>query len=114
MSTLSDKVNIENMILSTFLFLNDLAQDGEIERDLFKLDDSIFSTPFRKKIAMRINEVEDEAYSFLSYEIEESVMGTSFEMEWVSVLSQNSLPLKVVKKYHDDLVEKTRLSKICR
>lgn len=110
----TNRVDIEHMILSTFLFLNDLALDGEIKEYLFKLDSIVFTSPFRKRIAEKINNVEDEAYSFLSYQIEESVTGTSYEMEWISILAKNSLHLSIVKKYHDDIVEKTKLEELCK
>jgi len=107
-----DSTDIENMILSTFLFLNDLALDGEIDNDLFKLDDRVFTSLFRKRVAEQINSVEDEAYSFLSYQIEEKCKDTQFEMNLISILVKNSLPLKVVKKYHDALLEKNKFKDI--
>lgn len=105
----SNKEDIENMILSSFLFLNDLAQRDELEYDMFVLSEFAFTSPFRSKVAAKINAVEDEAYSYLSYELENSIQGTSYEQEWINILSQNSLSLKIVKRYHDKLVETNRL-----
>ena len=47
---------------------------------------SIFTTPFRVKVAEKINDVEDEAYSFLSYEIENGCEGTIFEHEFIELI----------------------------
>jgi len=94
------RVNIENAILSTFLYANDTTPNlGWI----FKLETSIFTSPFRKRIAQKINEVEDGAYGFLAYEIEESVTGTNFQTDFMDILTQT--PLSIVKKYHDKLVK---------
>ncbi len=102
------KQNIENAILSTFLFANEMSNDLSW---IFKLDTSIFSNPFRKRVAEKINAVEDDAYGFLSYELEESVSGTQFEQDFIDILAQT--PLSNTKKYHDKLVEDIRLESLC-
>ncbi len=103
-----DKLNIENAILSTFLFANEMSNDLTW---IFKLDTSIFSNPFRKRVAAKINDVEDDAYGFLSYEIEESVIGTQYEQDMIEILA--ATPITNAKKYHDKLVEDIRLEQLC-
>ena len=102
------KQNTENAILSTFLFANEMSNDLSW---IFKLDTSIFSSPFRKRVAEKMNAVDDEAYGFTSYEIEESVSGTQFEQDFIEILAQT--PLSNAKKYHDKMVEDIRLEQLC-
>lgn len=98
------RTDIENGILSTFLFANELEPNLDF---VFELDTSIFTSPFRKRVAEKINAVDDGAYGFLQVQIEESVDGTEFHQDYCDMIAQNSLTL--VKKYHDDLVEINRL-----
>ena len=96
-----DMINVERAILSTFLFCNDLGDDLN---KVYKLDLSVFSTEFNKRVAKRINEVADGAYGYLSHTLEESIRGTVYENDWILILSQNSLGLGYSKKYHDSML----------
>jgi len=100
------RTNIENAILSTFLFANDLGEDLN---EVYPLDTSIFTSPFRKRVAEKINAVKDDAYGFESYQIEESVKETQFQQDFIDILAQNSLGLGFSKKYHDKLVADDRV-----
>lgn len=100
--------DIENAILSTFLLANDMSNDLSW---IFKLDTSIFSSKFKKRVAEKINAVEDGAYGFLSYTIEESVIGTPYEQDFIDVLAAH--PITHVKKYHDKLVKDDEVNKLC-
>jgi len=106
-----DVVDIERAILSTFLFANDL--DDDLSK-VYELDISFFTSPFRKRVAEKINEVQDGAYGFLSYKIEESIEGTQFEMEWLNILAQNSLGLGYSKRYYDAQLDKKIKGDLCR
>ena len=96
--------SIERSILSSFLFANDLGDDL---RDVYPLDLRAFTSPMRKRIAERINEVTDGSYGYLSYKIEESIKGTAHEMEWIEILAQTPLTLRMSKRYHDDILRKS-------
>lgn len=101
------RANIENAILSTFLDINELNENLEY---VYKLDISIFSTPLRKRVAEKINSVDDNSYGFLSYTLEESIKGTTHESDWLDIISQNSLGLRLSKKYHGQLVSDDSVS----
>jgi len=104
------RADVENAILSTFLSANDVGDDLE---NIYKLNVNIFTTPFRKKVAIKINEVEDDAYGFLSYKIEESCEGTVFAHEYNEMNGQLSLGLLFSKKYHDDLIKEDEVNELC-
>ena len=103
------KHNIENAILSAFLFANDTGEDLS---HVFKLDISVFSTKYRQRVAEQINNVTDGFYGYLMTIIEEKSMGTSFEQEYIDVISQNSMTLDMAKKYYDKLVEDKRMEEL--
>lgn len=94
-------INTQNAILATFLYANDTGEDLS---QVYTLDTNIFTSPFRKRIAEKINAVEDNAYGFLSWSIQDSIADTNYEHEWTDLLSQTSLGLGFSKKYHDKLV----------
>ena len=98
--------NIENAILTTFLDSNDLFDDMN---KLYKLDPGIFTSPFRKRVAENINDVDDNNFGFLALEIEEKTIGTSFAVELINLTAQTSLGLGFSKKYHDKLVADDRV-----
>jgi hypothetical protein len=101
--------DIENAILSSFFFSNDVADNLS---DIYQLDESIFTSPFRKRIASRLNDVKDDSYGFEAYIIEEKSLGTKFETEYIDIISQTPMSLKMSKKYHDKLVQDTILEQI--
>jgi hypothetical protein len=97
--------DIENAILITFLDANDLFDDLS---NIYELDTNIFTSPFRKRVAEKINAVDDDAYGFLrDMDIEENSAGTKFEQDFIEMSSQNPLTLCISKKYHDRLVSDT-------
>ena len=98
--------DIENSILATFLYANDMGDNIE---DAYKLDTAIFTSPYRQRIAEKINDVQDGAYGFLSYEIEESTQGTVYEQDFINILAQTPLGIKYSKKYHDKLQSEKRM-----
>lgn len=104
------RADIENAILITFLDINDLGENIE---DAYKLNISIFTSKFRKRIAERINEVKDGAYGFLSWQIEESCIDTLLEYDYTEMSKQNSLGLLFSKKYHDKLISDDRMEDLC-
>lgn len=104
-----NRIDVENAILATFLDANDLGDDLS---HVYPLDISIFTSAFRKRVAVKINGVTDESYGFESYNIEESVKGTRFEHDFMEILAQTSLGLQFSKKYHDKLVEDDRVGEL--
>ncbi len=102
--------DIENAILATFLSINDLEDNIE---EVYKINLNIFSSPFREKVADKINSVDDEAYGFLSYEIEDGCKGTSYEYEYQEINGQLSLGLKFSKLYHDKLIKDDEVNELC-
>lgn len=98
-------VDIENAILCTFLLSNDMGEDLT---NVYKLNTSIFTSPYRKRIAERINETEDHAYGYLSFLIENDTQGTIYEQDFINILSQTPLGLGFSKKYHDKLIENSK------
>ena len=103
------RTNTENAILSSFLFANDVGDNLD---DVFKLNTSIFKTEFRKRVAEQINNVEEGAYGFLSYELEEKIQGTAYEKDFIDIIGQTSLTLRFAKKYHDKLVADDRMEEL--
>lgn len=102
--------DIENAILSTFLGINDV---GENLDDVYPLNLSVFTSPFRKRVADKINNVKDGAYGFLSYLIDEACEGTLSEHDNLEMNSQNYLGLKYSKKYHDKLIADSMMDELC-
>ena len=104
-----DVINIERAILATFLYSNDLGDNLE---NVYKLDLRAFSTEFNKRVAEMINNEKNGNYGFLSYTLEEKVEGTKYEQDWIEILAQSSLGLKLSKRYHDTLLKKNILKGI--
>ena len=102
--------DIENAILSTFLGINEVNENLE---DVYKLDLSVFTSPFRKRVAEKINNIQDDAYGFLSYEIEEACEGTVSAFDYSEMNGQNYLGLKYSKKYHDKLIADSLMDDLC-
>ena len=102
--------DVENGILITFLDIND---NNENIKDVYKLDTSIFTTPFRTRVSERINSIEDNAYGFLAYEIESKCESNNNKYDFIEMSKQKSFGLKFSKKYHDKLIENDRLDDLC-
>ena len=103
------RTNIENAILSAFLFT---PFPKEEENDVYELNTSIFKTEFRKKVAIRINDTDPYAYGFLSYQIEESCAGTKYEQDFLDICEQTPMLIKQSKLYHDKLVADDRMEEL--
>ena len=101
-----NRIDIENAILSAFFFANDVADDLS---DIYTLDSSAFTSTYRKRIVDRLNAVKDDAYGYESYLIEEKSQGTVFEHDYLDIISQKPMTLKMSKKYHDKIVEESRM-----
>lgn len=103
-------VDRENAIISSFLFANDVHENLD---DAFILDESIFSTNFKKRIVAKLNEETngDQMYGYQNIAIEEKVKDTPLVVEWIEILAQNPIPLSVAKRLYDDLV-KERMQRI--
>lgn len=108
-------VNIENSILASFLYLDDM---GFKKDDVFKINSSIFTSSYRRAVADKINdETEgDQMYGFLSVDIESHTSGTKFEQEWIDILAQTPMLLSVAKRMHNKLEQehKERIAKAFR
>ncbi len=98
--------NIEDAVLSTFLFANDFGLDMN---DVFKLDLTAFSTKYKQRVAEQINNVQDSFYGYLMTQIEAKTVGTIYEQEFINIIAQTPLTFVQAKKYHDDLVKANRL-----
>jgi len=101
--------NLERCVLSSFLFVG-TCHDNEI-KDAFKLDPVLFSTPFRRRLAERINEETEgeRAYQVLCADVECAVAGTRHEQEMIDILSASPMPLSSAKRLHDELARLRRL-----
>ncbi len=94
---LTMNVNIQQSILSTFLWSNDLDMDT---KDAFMLNPSLF-TGDRYLIASKINEVTDTPeryYGVLNLELE-----NTSPAEWLEISTQTPLPFSFAKKMHNNL-----------
>ena len=96
------KEDRENAVLASFLYANDV---GENTDNAFLLCEECFTSPFRKRIAKRINAEtsENRFYAVLSYDIEGSIAGTVYEDQWLNLLSQTPMPFSLAKRYHNDI-----------
>ena len=97
--------NLERCVLSSFLFANTLC-DKE-ERFAYTLDPNMFTTPFRRRVAEKINEETEgeQAYQVLSVVLEEKVAGTKHELEMIEILGATPLDIKSSKRVYDEIVQ---------
>ena len=106
-------LNTERAILSAFLFS---AYQDDMTKDAFNLNLNVFSTPFNKRVAVKLNEETkgDKAYDFLLVSIEDDIMGTTYESEWIEILAQTPMALSVAKRLHSKLEdqEKERVARM--
>lgn len=101
--------NIENAILSSILFTNDMGENIE---DVFKLDSSVFSTKFKQRVAEQINNVTDGYYGFLMTQIEEKCIGTAYEQDFIDLIAQKPMTLGMANKYYNKLVTDKRMEEL--
>ncbi len=101
--------NIEDAILSTYLFSNDLNMNVN---EAFKLDLDVFSTRYRQSVAKSINSVKNGYYGLLSIKLEEKVKGTEYELDFLNILSQIPLTFALAEQYHLYLQKENRLRSI--
>jgi len=101
--------NIEDAILSTFLYANDLDLNLA---GVFKLDSEIFSTEYRKSVARSINNVKNGYYCLLSIKLEEKSMGTEYEYDFLNILAQTPLTFSLAERYYLYLQKEFKLGSI--
>ncbi len=104
------RTNIENSILSTFLFANDM---GENLDNVFKLDISIFKSKYRQRVAEQINNVTDGFYDTLRIEMAEKSKTTKYEQEFIDLIAQIPITLPVAHRYYKKIVDDDRLESLC-
>ena len=88
-------INIQQSILATFLWANDMGTDT---KDAFTLNQHHF-TEDRYLIASKINEVtttEDRYYGILNLELE-----NTSPVEWLNISTKTPLLFEMAKKIHD-------------
>lgn len=102
----------ENAVISAFLFANDTFDELS---NAFVLDEGIFSTTFKQRIAVKLNEETNggKMYGYQSITIESAIEGTGLMAEWIEILAQTPLPLSVAKRVYEDL-EKEHKQRIAR
>jgi len=101
--------NIQNAIISTFLFLDSLGYE---ESELFELNPILFDTPLQKRIIEKINEElkkDFKAFDLLGINIESAVANTKFAQEFIEILGANPITLKMAKRYLEELYDRKRL-----
>lgn len=100
---MANTINRENTLLSAFLFADTIPNNTE---NTFKIDSNIFTSSFRRSLANKINDETscDKYYGLLIETIEDHVMGTNNELEWMNILSANPMPLSVCSRIHIKLV----------
>lgn len=94
----------ENSILASFLYANDVGTDTS---EAFVLDQSAFTSSFRRATANKINDETngDKMYGFLSVTLQDHTAGTSYEQDWIDIIAQTPMPLSVVKRMHEGLLQ---------
>ena len=99
--------DIEQSILATFLFANDMGDDLS---KTFILDKDMFTTSLTKRLVEVINDetVSDKMYGFQCASIDDDIKGTQFEHEWLQILSQTSISLLVAQRLYAKLVKKMK------
>ena len=105
-------IDVENAILSSFLFLNECSTDEDIQNNMFKLDERIFTNKFRKRVCKLINEVNDDCYGFLCHNLENKSVSTPYAIDWLDIMKQTSMGLVMAKKYHDQLLYDFKIKEI--
>lgn len=106
---------MENSLLATFLYADDLGCD---KNELFKLNDKIFTSEFRRAVANKINDEldSDKMIGFLLVTIEGHTKGTKYEQDLADIMSQTPLPISVSSRMHSTLENeyKERIAKAFR
>ena len=94
----------EYAILSSFLFAEYNKCDKE-DVNPFLLDVDLFTTPFAKRVAEKINETTKQrgSYDLLCLELDDKAAGTIYEREMIEILAAHPLPLELARKLHDEL-----------
>lgn len=99
--------DIQQSILSSFLFANDTGDNVE---KAFVLDESVFTTPLTLRIAQKINEEtkSDRMYGFQLISMENDLIHTKHAMEWIEIIAQTPIPLTVASRLHSKLILKAK------
>ena len=110
----SRRANLENAVLCSFLFMDDV-QMGSEHPYIFELDPSVFTSEYRKSVAKQINaEAAGSRYfGMLNLTLEEKTRGTVYESQWLDILSQCWVPLTMAKQYYR-LLERAYKEEIIR
>lgn len=97
---------LETCVLSSFLFAGE-----EGERFAYTLDPTMFSTPFRRRVAERINEetAGERAYQVLSVMLEDTVSGTRYEQEMIEILGAAPFDLQTSERLYDELTKAKKI-----
>ena len=92
--------SIETAILNTMLECEYFHNEKP-----FKLDSQVFTYPYNKRVAERINETIDkeDSLSLLSFLIQDKSANTKHEQDFLEILTQTPLVISVARKYHDYL-----------
>lgn len=103
------RAEIECAILSAFIFSK---ESGYHDNEIYTLQESIFSTLLRKRVAHVLNASEMDDYAYKGVEMEQSVEGTKYQDGWIQIIGQSPMSIKESKKYHDMLLENDRLEEL--
>ncbi len=105
----SRRVNIENAVLCSFLFMDDVQMGGE-HSFIFELNTKIFTSKYRQSVAEQINKESagDRCFSMLNVTLEEKTHKTVYESNWLDILGQSWIPLTLAKQYYRLLEQEYR------
>jgi hypothetical protein len=94
--------DIENMVLASFLYANDVGEDI---KNAFLLNADHFTSSYRRATAAKINDETngDRFYGFLSHILQEETGDTSFEQDFIDILNQTPMPFSAIKRYVEQL-----------
>ena len=103
-----NSINRENCILATFLYADDLGLD---KSKAFILNSNIFTSSYKRATADKINDElnGDNFLGMLSLTLEDKTKGTSYEQEWIDILSQTPMTFEAVKVMHLELEKEYKI-----
>ena len=112
---MSNTINRENSLLSTFLYADDVGLNKD---NAFKLNSNVFTSEFRRAVANKINDETDneKMYGFLSVTLKDHTSGSKFEQDWIDIEAQIPYDINAAKRMHNTLESeyKERLAKAFR
>lgn len=103
-------MSIENAVLATFV-VGTSIWGIFTNKDLFELDEDVFTSTFRKRLARYINRAlkEDKPVGSVLYTLEGKYLPSAHvndQNEWLDMLAQNALPIADAKFYCKVLKER--------